>query len=122
MNGKKLKEMLNKLGITQRSLAEKMNVTPQTISAFLSASDIRTSTIERISAVTGMPVSYWYGEASKEQSAVATGNGIAVTGNNNVAGNVTNSDTNILQERVILLQRILEEKERLIQVLIKQNN
>lgn len=62
MTGKKLKEMLNKLGMTPRSLAEKMNVTPQTISAILSANDIRTSTIERIAAVTDMPVSYWYDE------------------------------------------------------------
>ena len=62
MTGKKLKEMLNKLGMTQRSLAEKMNLTPQTISAILSANDIRTSTIERIAAVTDMPVSYWYDE------------------------------------------------------------
>jgi len=62
MTGKKLKEMLNKLGMTTRSLAEKMNVTPQTISAFLSANDIRTSTVERISAVTGTPISYWYDE------------------------------------------------------------
>ena len=71
MNGKKLKEVLNKLEVTQRSLAEKMNVTPQTISAILSASDIRISTIERISAVTGKPISYFYDETVNETTMVS---------------------------------------------------
>lgn len=120
MNGKKLKEMLNKMGISQRSLAEKMSVTPQTISAVLTANDIRTSTIERISQVTGKPVSYFYDEQITQHGAVASGNAIAVAGNNNVAGNYTSEDTKVLQERVRLLERILDEKERTIQILIKK--
>ena len=57
-----------------------------------------------------------------EQSAVASGNGsVAVTGNNNVAGNVTMGDnTAVLQERVTMLEKLLEEKERLIKVLMEK--
>lgn len=60
-----------------------------------------------------------------EQSAVASGNGIAVAGNNNVAGNVTIGDATVLLERVKFLEQqvkdkesLLEEKERLIKVLM----
>ena len=60
MTGRELKEMVDKLGWTQRRLAEVMGVTPQTISAILTAKDVRTSTIERMASVTNMPVSYFF--------------------------------------------------------------
>lgn len=122
MTGKNLKELIDALGISQRKLAEQMGVTPQTISAILTAKDVRTSTIERIASVTNMPISYFFKEESERQNAVASGNGsVAVTGNNNVAGNVTIGDnTAVLQERIIMLEKLLEEKERLIKVLMEK--
>lgn len=121
MTGRQLKEMIDKLGLTQRSLAELMEVTPQTINAILTAKDVRTSTVERIAAVTNMPISYFFKEERENQNAVASGNGIAVAGNNNVAGNVTLDDnTAVLQERVTMLEKLLEEKERLIKVLMEK--
>ena len=58
------------------------------------------------------------------QKAIATENGIAIAGNNNVVINinVTTNEIALLQERITLLQRLLDEKERLIQVLLKINN
>ena len=121
MTGKNLKELIDALGISQRKLAEQMGVTPQTISAILTAKDVRTSTIERIASVTHMPISYFFKEEREHQNAVASGNGIAVAGNNNVAGNVTIDDnTAVLQERVAMLEKLLEEKERLIKVLMEK--
>lgn len=120
MTGKQLKVMIDDLGITQRKLAEEMGVTPQTISAILTAKDVRTSTIERIADVTKMPISYFFREHDG-QSAVASGDGsVAVTGNNNVAGNVTIGDAAVLQERVTMLERLLEEKERTIKILMER--
>ena len=120
MTGKNLKELIDALGISQRKLAEQMGVTPQTISAILTAKDVRTSTIERIASVTNMPISYFFKEECEQQNAVASGNGIAVAGNNNVAGNVTMGDTAILTERIAMLEKLLEEKERLIKVLMEK--
>lgn len=120
MTGKNLKELIDALGISQRKLAEQMGVTPQTISAILTAKDVRTSTIERIASVTNMPISYFFNEEREHQNAVASGNGIAVAGNNNVAGNVTMGDAAVLQERVTMLEKLLEEKERLIKVLMEK--
>lgn len=120
MTGKNLKELIDALGISQRKLAEQMGVTPQTISAILTAKDVRTSTIERIASVTNMPISYFFNEEREHQNAVASGNGIAVAGNNNVAGNVTMGDAAVLHERVMMLEKLLEEKERLIKVLMEK--
>ena len=120
MTGKNLKELIDALGISQRKLAEQMGVTPQTISAILTAKDVRTSTIERIASVTNMPISYFFNEEREHQNAVASGNGIAVAGNNNVAGNVTMGDAAVLQERVTMLEKLLEEKERTIKILMER--
>ena len=60
-------------------------------------------------------------EVIDEQSAVANGDGsVAVTGNNNVAANVTIGDAAVLQERVTMLERLLEEKERTIKILMER--
>lgn len=118
MTGKDLKELIEELDIPQRKLAEKMGVTPQTISAILTAKDVRTSTIERIASVTDMPISYFFREIHEGQKAVASGNGsVAVTGNNNVA---VNDSAPVLLERVKMLEKLLEEKERLIKVLMEK--
>lgn len=119
MTGRQLKEMIDKLGLTQRGLAELMEVTPQTINAILTAKDVRTSTVERIAAVTNMPISYFFKEEYENQNAVASGNG-NVAGNNNVVGNVTIGDAAVLQERVTMLEKLLEEKERTIKILMER--
>lgn len=125
MTGVYLKDFLRKQNVPQSDVAKKLGMSTQSFYQMLQSNDVKSSLVERIASILHVTMGEIYGEA-KEQSAVATGNGIAVTGNNNVAGNViandTTSDINILQERNALLQQILQEKERLIQVLIKQSN
>lgn len=58
--------------------------------------------------------------SNEHQNVVASGNGIAVAGNNNAVGNVTMGDAAVLQERVTMLEKLLEEKERLIKVLMEK--
>lgn len=118
MTGRELKELIDKLGIPQRKLAEQMGVTPQTISAILTAKDVRTSTIERIASVTNKPISYFFKENHDVKNVVASGNGsVAVNGNNNVA---VNDSAPVLLERVRMLEKLLDEKERLIKVLMEK--
>lgn len=121
MTGQQLKIRVMQLGKTQKFIADALGVSVQSLSSVLSAKDVRSGTIERIAQVLNVPVSFLYGESDKEQSAVANGDGsVAVTGNNNVAGNVTIGDAAVLQERVTMLERLLEEKERLIKVLMEK--
>ena len=76
--------------------------------------------LERIAAYFHVPVSHFFDD-SQEISAIVSGNGsVAVAGNNNVAGNVTMGDTAVLQERVTMLERLLEEKERTIKILMEK--
>lgn len=118
MTGKELKERIELMGITQKKLAEKMCVTPQTINAILTAKDVRTSTIERIASVTDTRISYFFKETNSH-STIASGNG-NVAGNNNIVGSVTIGDASVLQERVAMLERLLEEKERTIKILLEK--
>ena len=78
------------------------------------------SIMESFGTILNVPMAT-HGDAQK---AIATENGIAIAGNNNVVINinVTTNEIALLQERITLLQRLLDEKERLIQVLLKINN
>lgn len=119
MTGERLKEILAKYKVSQSEIAKQLGMSHQSLNQMLSASDIKTGLVERIAKVLNVSISSLYGE-DKEQNAIATGNGIAVAGNNNVAGNVTMGDnTAVLQERVTMLEKLLEEKERLIKVLME---
>ena len=74
--------------------------------------------IERIAAYFNVPVGYFFND-EEMPSAVVSGNGnVAVDGNNNITNNV-GANAAVLQERVSMLKRMLEEKERLIQVLLE---
>ena len=106
MTGKELKLKIDALGITQRSLAEQMGVTPQTVSAILTAKDIRTSSLERIAQVTNKPMSYFYGETDNAQAVASGDSSIAA-----ISSNVNSSE-------VELLKKMLEEKERTIKILM----
>lgn len=72
--------------------------------------------LERIATYFHVPVSYFFDE---DGSAVASGNG-NVAGNNNIVGSVTIGDASVLQERVAMLERLLEEKERTIKILLEK--
>lgn len=108
MTGKELKLKIDALGITQRSLAEQMGVTPQTVSAILTAKDIRTSSLERIAQVTNKPMSYFYGETDNAQ-AVASGD-----------SSIAAINSNVNSSEVELFKKLLEEKERTIKILMER--
>lgn len=128
MTGQELKARIMEVGKSQKDIADYLGVTAQSLSSVLSAKDVRSGTIEKIAQVLNVPISFLYGEKDKDQSAVASGHGIAVAGNNNVAGsNVTMCDNAVLQERIKFLEQqvkdkesIIDEKERLIKVLLEK--
>ncbi len=120
MTGERLKEILAKYKVSQSEIAKQLGMSHQSLNQMLSASDIKTGLVERIAKVLNVSISSLYGD-DKEQNAIATGNGIAVAGNNNVAGNVSMDDnTAVLQERVTMLEKLLEEKERTINILLEK--
>ncbi len=65
MKGETIRQRLSELGTSQKELARLLDVTPQAVSAILSASDVRTGTIERICDVLHLRVSFLYGETDE---------------------------------------------------------
>ena len=119
MTGEYLKEFIRKHKVSQSEIARQLGLSQQSFDQMLALNDIKSSLVERVAAILHVTMGEIYNEA-KEQSAVASGNAIAVAGNNNVTGNYASNDSQLLQERVMLLERILDEKERTIQILMKK--
>ena len=75
--------------------------------------------LERIASYFNVPVRFFFDEG--EQNAVASGNGSVAVNGNNTVGNVTIGDnSSVLQERITMLERLLDEKERVINLLMKK--
>ena len=125
MTGNRLKEILYEKKVSQSQIAKLLGVSQQSFNQMLAAADIKSSLLERIAEALGENMSIFYPirpssvSISDHSNAVATSNG-NIAGNNNVVGNVTIGDAAILQERVTMLEKLLEEKERLIKILMEK--
>ena len=60
MKGEEVKNILKANGITQKDLAEKFGVTAQSISDRLGKDDVSTGFLEKVSKVTGIPLSAFF--------------------------------------------------------------
>ena len=109
--------------------AAKIGVSPQTLSKWLVRNTFDAEVLfkycEGISAewlLSGM------GEmlSSETNRAIADHGGVSIAGNNTIAGNnnavgnVTIGDAAVLHERVTMLEKLLEEKERTIKILMEK--
>lgn len=115
MTGKDLKEKIIQQNISALTIAKKLGISPQALNSTFNAADVKSGTLERIAEVLGVKMSFFY--PMEEGNAIASGNG-NVAGNNNVVGSLTIGDASVLQERVAMLERLLEEKERTIKILM----
>lgn len=114
MEGKVLKRKIAEINVTQLDLANKLGVTPQSLSSILHAKDVRSGTIERIAQVLNVPVSFFFGDEIKN-NAVASGNKTVAA----INSNVSSTTAAVLEERVKALETLVAEKERLIKVLME---
>lgn len=113
MTGKELKDKLAKQGIPASAIAEKIGISPQAINSTFNAADVKSGTLERIASAIGVDMSFFYPADNK--NAVASGdNSVAA-----IQSTVTHDD-GMLAAKVTLLEKLLEEKERTIQILMKK--
>lgn len=110
--------------------ATMIGVSPQTLSKWLGRNTFDAEVLykycEGISAewlLSGMGEVF----SSETNRAISDHGGVSIAGNNTIAGNnnavgnVTMGDNSaVLQERVTMLEKLLEEKERLIKVLMEK--
>nr|DAM56888.1 MAG TPA: SOS-response transcriptional repressor [Caudoviricetes sp.] len=112
MNGEQLKRKIAASGHNASEVARMIGISQQSFSQSLSAQDIKTGLVEKISAALHLPISYFFDETTN--SAVASGDSSVAAINSHVEGNA------VLQERVKSLEALVEEKERTIKILMER--
>lgn len=115
MTGKELKTKLSACGVSQSEIARRLDMSQQSFNQSLIVNDVKSGLLERISSAIGVDMSFFY---PTDGSGVPIAGSNNTSGNNNAVGNVTMGDTAVLHERVTMLEKLLEEKDRLIKVLM----
>ena len=138
--GLAIEQKLNELGMSKSEFGRKIGIPQQNVNRILEKPNIDTEKLITVSEALGYN---FFEDYVGEHNAVANGDGsVAVSGNNNtsvvngalatgngsvaVKGNNNNhvvgnghAGTEILEEKIRLLEELLAEKERLIQVLME---
>lgn len=78
MKGAEFKEKLCATHISLSEIARKMGISPQSLNSVFISADIKTGTLEKVSEVLGLPLSYFYGDSYN-----VTGTNIVNSGSNN---------------------------------------
>ena len=126
MSGKELKEILAARGINLSELARMLGfANDQRLHSALNAADIKTGFLERIVAVTGIPLSYFYPAASatitNESSELHVHNNSGVVSGTNNGSISTGQDTQKLVEMLVEANAKKDQQiDKLIALLSKQ--
>lgn len=126
MTGNRLKEILYEKKVSQSQIAKLLGVSQQSFNQMLAAADIKSSLLERIAEALGENMSLFYpiepaNVTIADHGGVSIAGNNTIAGNNNAVGNVTMGDNSgVLQERVTMLEKLLEEKERTIKILMER--
>lgn len=127
MTGERIKFLLDELGVTQKALSEMLGVTPQSVSAIIAASDVRSGTLEKIANVLGVPMSRFYPNdttttITNESSELhVRNNSGVVSGTNNGSISTGQQDTQKLVEMLVEANAKKDQQiDKLIALLSKQ--
>jgi len=123
MNISKLKKLMEDSGLSKQSIAENCSISRPTLDNLLNGSDSKISTIESLSAFFKQPIGYFFDESVKQTSG---DNSVLVAGDNDGKLNVgatelenVKLENKHLKEMIAEKDKLIEEKERLINVLMK---
>ena len=112
MTGKELKTKLSACGVSQSEIARRLDMSQQSFNQSLIVNDVKSGLLERIATAIGVDMTFFY--PADNQNAVAAGdNSVAA-----IQSTVTQCDSKVMQERINCLEKLLEEKERTIQILM----
>lgn len=126
MTGDRIKFLLDELGITQKALSEMLGVTPQSVSAIIAASDVRSGTLEKIANVLGVPMSRFY---PNDTTTTITNESseLHVRNNSGVVSGTNNGSISAVQDTQRLVEILVEANakkdqqiDKLIALLTKQ--
>lgn len=126
MTGDRIKFLLDELGVTQKALSEMLGVTPQSVSAIIAASDVRSGTLEKIANVLGVPMSRFYPNdttttITNESSELHVRNNSGVVSGTNNGSISAGQDTQRLVEMLVEANAKKDQQiDKLIALLSKQ--
>ena len=111
MNGDAVKKILRERKVKLNTIASSLGESPQNVSSMLNASDVKSGEIERISAVTGIPISEFFGEQASVSATMHGGSGNRMmTGTGNVVNGGNAELIAALKEQIETLKAIIEKK------------
>lgn len=111
MKGIILKNFLAGKGYNVSEVARLLGLSQQTLSAALGSEDVKSSLVERISSVVGVPLSELYGEKSSISATMHGGSGNRMmTGTGNVMGDGSSELVATLKGEIEMLKGIIAEK------------
>ena len=111
MKGIILKNFLAGKGYNVSEVARLLGLSQQTLSAALGSEDVKSSLVERISSVVGVPLSELYGEKSSISATMHGGNGNRLqAGTGNVMGDGSSELVATLKGEIEMLKGIIAEK------------
>lgn len=114
MNIKKLQKAVEKSEISKAELASITGVTRMTLDNVLAGSDTKVSTIEKLSKALDISIGYLFDEEVNSN--------VSTHGSHSPASVFGNASVNQANENETkYLHKLLDEKERLIQILLKSN-
>ncbi len=104
----------NKLG--KGEIAERCGISRTTLDNVLSGADVKISTVEKLASVLGVNVGSFFDEEPVSNKAIASGkNSVAA-----INSEVKPKEDAGLEEKIRLLEQLLKEKERTIQILMQK--
>lgn len=106
MKGENIKQILKKYDVTQAKMAERLNISPQTLSSAMSSEDVKSGLLEKIAGELGIPVGEFYGDT------------VAATGTNSTA--IKGSGNNVAAGQQLFLEEIAAQR-RVTESVIEQN-
>lgn len=113
-------QKINELGVNKSELARRIGVANQNINRLLEKESIDTDKLISISEALDFNFFECFCADEKKESIANSGDySIVLKGNNNKNVLTSISDTEVLKERIKYLEAIVEEKERLIKVLME---
>lgn len=117
-----IKDLADRQNISLKDLAEELNMTPDGLQKMMKRNSTKTETLEKIAGILGVQAGIFFdGYNSANQLINGDGNTASIFGNI-TAEDIANKNKEINHLKVLLTEkeRIIEEKERLIQILISK--
>ncbi len=114
MNINKLIKLVEASELNKSQIASRCGISRTTLDNFLNGADVKLSTVEALTNVLGIHIHELYDENIPSAKAIANGKHFIAAVNSEVNGNKA------LEEKVQLLEQLLNEKERTIQILMNK--